>query len=134
MAIIYIIDTSELINLKNRYPKETFPNLWGNIEGLISKGRILAPKQVYDEIKYGDDELLEWCKEHRCMFQDMTDMMEKAQEIISKHPTIINHNAPEDTADPYIITLAYLHKYGKIGEIPIIVTAEKVTSEKRFHT
>ena len=56
MSIIYFVDTSELINLNNRYPRKTFPGLWENVEDLISQGRMLAPNGVRDEIKQGHDE------------------------------------------------------------------------------
>lgn len=42
MNVIYIIDTSELINLSSDYPKEIFSKLWENIERLIDEERMLA--------------------------------------------------------------------------------------------
>jgi len=54
---IYIIDTSSLIEMKNRYPKKNFPSLWEKVEELISKNRLISPLEVRKEIEKGDDEL-----------------------------------------------------------------------------
>lgn len=132
MTITYIIDTSELINLKKYYPMETFPKLWENVETLIRKGMVIAPKQVYDEIRDGDDELIGWCKKHKRMFHDTSNIMGITKKIINRHPAIINPHAPRETADPHIIALAYSYKNEKIGKEPIIVTAENTTSEKKI--
>jgi len=35
--IIYCIDTSSLIELKEKYPQTIFTNLWNNIDELIQK-------------------------------------------------------------------------------------------------
>lgn len=93
MNAIYFVDTSEWINLNRHYPNDVFPNLWRNVEDLISKGRILAPKEVLDEIKRGHDELVQWCNDHREMFQSTTALTGQVQKIIRNHPTLINPNA-----------------------------------------
>jgi len=60
---IYIIDTSSLIEMKNKYPKEVFPTLWKNITELISKNRLISPMEVRKELKKGKDELSKWIKQ-----------------------------------------------------------------------
>lgn len=132
MVAIYFIDTSELINLNKRYPRDIFPNLWVSIENLISKGRILAPKEVLVEIQHGDDELVEWCRKHKKMFRDTDALIDTVQKIISEHPTLINPNAEDESADPYIIALAMSYKHGVSGMIPIIITDEKVNSKSHI--
>jgi len=53
---IYIFDTSSLIKLKD-YPTDLFIGLRERVESLILQGRIIAPKQVFDEINRQDDEI-----------------------------------------------------------------------------
>ena len=132
MDAIYFVDTSEWINLNRRYSDDVFPNLWKNVEGLISKERILSPKEVLDEIERGHDELVEWCKKRKEMFRDAGSLTDKVQKIIKEHPTLINPNAKHESADPYIIALAMSYKQDISGLVPIIVTDENVDKESRI--
>lgn len=50
----YVVDTSSLIDLARHYPRKAFPGLWKKIEVLVAEGRLVAPLQVYKEIKQGD--------------------------------------------------------------------------------
>ena len=132
MDAVYIIDTSELINLDRHYPKDVFPKLWRNAENLISEGRILAPETVLDEIKRGHDGLSDWCKKHRKMFRKTNALLDQVRKIIGKHPQLVKHNLIHDVADPHIIALAVSHKNNLLGLIPIIVTAESVRKESHI--
>ena len=74
MDTIYIIDTSEWINLNRFYPEEIFSNLWKNLENLISKNRLFSPDEVLNELKRGNDKVAEWCRMHPKAFVS-TDVM-----------------------------------------------------------
>ena len=132
MDAIYFVDTSEWINLSRRYPDDVFPNLWKNVEDLISKGRVLVPREVLDEIERGHDELVEWCKKHQKMFRDTSALTVQVQKIIKNHPTLVNPNAMHESADPYIIALAVSYMHDISGLVPIIVTDENVSKESRI--
>jgi Domain of unknown function (DUF4411) len=55
---IYCIDTSALIAAwHERYPIENFPPFWDKIDGLISKDRLVAPIEVFNETAKRSDEL-----------------------------------------------------------------------------
>ena len=129
MNAIYFVDTNEWINLSRHYREEVFPNLWRNVENLISKERILAPKEVLDEIKLGHDELVNWCKMHRRMFRNTNALIGQVQKIIRDHPTLVDPNATHESADPYIIALAMSYMNDIAGLVPIIVTDENVNRE-----
>ena len=129
MNAIYFVDTNEWINLNRRYPNDVFPNLWRNVEDLIFKGRILAPREVLDEIERGHDELVGWCRKHRKMFQNTSTLTGQVQNIIKNHPTLVNSNATHESADPYIIALAMSHMHDMADLVPIIVTDENVSRE-----
>lgn len=128
MAVLYIMDTSEWINLFRRYPETVFPSLWLRIENLISDTRIVSPKVVLDEIQQGNDELAEWCKDHRKMFHDDPWVYKQVMNITNKHPTLIKPGTKPDDADPYIIALAIFYKQNLLTNYtPIIVTDENVS-------
>lgn len=129
MDTIYFVDTSEWINLSRLYPKNVFSSLWDNVERLITKERILSPKEVRDEIERGHDELAEWCKTHRKMFRSTNRLTEQVKKIIDEHPALVDPNAPYESADPYIIALAASRKHDIAGLSPIIVTDENVNKE-----
>ena len=59
----FCIDTCALIDLRRSYyPPDVFPGLWADIESLISRGLLVAPKEVFDELKGVDDEILKWAR------------------------------------------------------------------------
>lgn len=131
MDTIYIIDTSEWINLRLRYPKENFPDLWNKIESLISERKIISPMEVRNEIERGCDELIPWVREHRDMFHHTLDMIPQIQQILNKHPTLIDPNDDHEDADPHVIALARLY-LGRLNLTPIIVTDENIHKESRI--
>ena len=124
MSVIYVVDTSEWINLYRLYPKEIFPSLWENIGRLISEERISSPKEVLEEVKYGQDGLTEWFKTQQNIFHDTNDLIGKVRRIIEEHRELVNPNAPRESADPYLIALAMWHRDNTVGLPPTIVTAE----------
>ena len=58
----YIMDSSSLIELNRHNPVDIFPSLWKNMESLISKGLLVAPIEVLNEITERDDQLAKWAK------------------------------------------------------------------------
>lgn len=134
MNSIYVIDASALILLSQHYPKEVFSSLWGSVEDLIKAKNILAPNQVFREIEQGgDDDLTKWCKANSRMFLNNTsDVIKFAQEIIQKHPKLINPYATRETADPFLIALARSLKSNVTDSKPIIVTDENETKVDRI--
>ena len=111
---IYIIDTSSLIEMKNRYPKKNFPSLWEKVEELISKNRLISPLEVKKEIERGDDELSKWVKNkkiNRMFIEPDSLQMEKAKEILKKNPFLAEVEKPDNlNADPFLIALALVKK------------------------
>ena len=124
MGVIYVVDTSEWINLYRLYPEEVFPSLWENIGRLISEERISSPREVLDEAKRGQDGLADWLKARQSIFRDTRDLIGKVQRIIKEHPGLTNPNATHESADPYVIALAMWHRDHTMDLPPIIVTAE----------
>ena len=124
--MIYVVDTSEWINPYRRYPEEVFPSLWKHVELLISDKRISSPREVLDEVKRGQDGLVDWLKMRRSMFRDTGDLIGKANAIIKEHPRLVNPNATHEIADPYVIALAMWYRDHTVDLSPIIVTDENL--------
>lgn len=102
----YIIDTSSLIELNKHNPMDVYPGVWQRIEQLINTGRLLAPKEVFYEIRNIDDQLHSWSKTHDNLFVEPTyEQIEIVKKILEKYPSLIDINRKYD-ADPWVIALA----------------------------
>lgn len=125
----YCIDTSALISLwKRTYSPDVFRSLWKNLENLISQGRLIAPREVLNELeKYGDkdDELLKWAKRHRGMFEDLDyNQLNLVQDILKHFPNLVDANKTIPDADPFVIALAMAKRWTVItSEQPTNLTA-----------
>jgi len=58
----YIIDTSSLVKLNRENPLDVYPSVWKKLETLVAAGRLIAPKEVFNEISQNDDQLSKWDK------------------------------------------------------------------------
>ncbi len=101
----YIIDTSSLIELNKHNPRDVYPGVWKNIERLIKSNRLVAPKEVFNEIKQIDDSLHDWAKKQNKMFIKPTPkQIEIVKDILNKYPSLIKIDRKYD-ADPWVIAL-----------------------------
>jgi hypothetical protein len=116
----YCIDTNALIDLWRRlYPMDIFPSLWKKMEDLVHSGKLIAPREVLNELEKMDDDLLKWAKKHRAIFiAPETEQLDQVKEILRVFPTLIDPNKTTPDADPFVIALA-------ITERAVVVTNEK---------
>lgn len=103
----FVIDTSALIDINREYPPDVFPKLWKDIEILVKQGLLIAPKEVFEELKRKDDELKTWAQRHQEMFIDLDDeQLTEMSKILTEFPRLIDHDKTIPEADPFIIALA----------------------------
>ena len=105
---VYCIDTSSLIEMKDRYPIDVFVDLLPKMESLIEDGRLIAPIEVKREIERGDDELKRWIKGKRKLFvrPDMR-QIKKVKQILKDYPFLAKSGeVAASNADPWLIALA----------------------------
>jgi hypothetical protein len=123
---IYVFDTSSFIELKND------PNKLKKIEDMIIQGRIriIAPKQVYNEIIRKDDEITEFVERHKNkIFVDPykdEEIMKNVRRIIESYPNLIKSgrgSSNNECADPYVIATAGMLQSRGL-ERPIVVTED----------
>lgn len=103
---IYIIDSSSLIDLNKHNAMDVYVSVWKNISELIQNDRLIAPKEVLNEIKDYDDTLARWAKKQNKLFRPPTArQIQLVQMILKDYPAIIDVNA-KHSADPWVIALA----------------------------
>ena len=124
----YCIDTSGLTHIwRDFYPPTIFPSLWGDIERCISDGLLIAPDEVLEELKRGDDDLLEWAMVRADLFvrhtEDIQNIVtsiladpEHVKLIYSKHADIYTD------ADPFVIATAKVHGCKVISNERLLLT------------
>ncbi len=122
----YLIDTSSLICLFNKYPEEVFGTLYPKFNNEINNGNIKAPLQVLNELKRGDDTAYKWIKTYRKIFFISLNnkILQKSVEIIDKYPELTKNlgltSTGNDPADPYLIAMAAIQMEENIDRLSII--------------
>lgn len=115
---IYSVDTNVFLDIwcppeGNIYSKSRMPELWEHIEKLVNEGRIVATKEVYDElIDHASDGLRAWLEDHKTIFTLSEQQVGYADDIINKvYSKYKNGYRPEvkDAADPFVVAIALTH-------------------------
>ena len=130
----YIMDTSSLIELNRHNPIDIFPSVWKNMESLISKGLLVAPIEVLNEITERDDQLAKWAREQTSFFRAPTQrQIEILKDVLKAYPSMVREDRKYD-ADPWVIALAkemITDPQQTLTSIKrIVVTEEKLRGEK----
>ena len=103
---VYIVDTSSLVKLNRNNPIDVFPSIWEKLKLLSDNNRLIAPKEVFNEIKQNDDMLSKWAKQQKKMFKEPTQkQITIVQEVLKDYPALIDAERKYD-ADPWVIALA----------------------------
>lgn len=126
--VIYSIDTSALIAaFHEHYPIKNFPSLWHEIEALIKNGRLKMSQIVFEEAMR-DTEIKQWCDDNQLKpdFQVTIDesVQEKASQVLSEFPRLVDNRTGKSGADPWVIALALT------DENYIVLTEENPTDSK----
>lgn len=115
---IYSVDTNVFLDIwcppeSNIYSKHRMPELWGYIEQLVNEGRIIATKEVHDELEeHAAADLRQWLNDHRSIFSQTEKQVRYAEDIINKvYAKYKNGYRPElkDAADPFVVAIALEH-------------------------
>jgi hypothetical protein len=123
---MYVFDTSSFIVLFTHFYWGRFPSLWQKFDSLISDGKIVSVREVYNEITsyYAKTRLVQWVKDHRELFAEpsIEELLFVREIFAVKHfqsmirkKEILNG---KPVADPFVIAKA------KVGS-GLIVTQEE---------
>jgi rRNA maturation endonuclease Nob1 len=130
----YIIDSSSLIELNRHNPIDVFPSVWKNMESLINKKLLVAPKEVLYEIIEKDDQLAKWVKKQNNLFREPTEEQIKIlKDILKNYPSLVKEDRKYD-ADSWVIALAVEMARSSQQTLTtikrIVVTEEKIRGDK----
>lgn len=105
---VYCIDTSSLIAAwSERYPIENFPRFWDKVDDMVAARRLIAPVEVFNEIKKRSDELHTWLKARPSMFRELDDAIQiEAAQVLGQFPRLVGERKLRTSADPFVIALA----------------------------
>lgn len=110
-AALYCIDTNSLILGRiERYPYPAFRSLWDNIEQLVHDGRLIAPEDVFAELKHHEDDVTAWATQHRQLFVPFEHRMAESLALLAAafpqlSSSIRSRGAASDT-DQLVVALA----------------------------
>lgn len=118
---LYCVDTSSLIHAADRaYPIDVFGSFWERFDGLISDGRVIAPREVLKEISRQHDELHDWCKGRNGMFVPTSVELQRELVMVNQQfPTLVDLKKNRGLADPWVVALARL-----TGATAVVLTQE----------
>lgn len=104
----YTIDTSILIMLTRRNPRDIFPSVWFPLEQLIDDGRACICSEALDETRQGDDDLHEWATSTEGFLcpPDRPEL-ELAQTITEQYPGWAR--VEKNAADPFVVAHGVRH-------------------------
>jgi len=134
-VVIYIIDSSSLIDIHRFFPADIFVGVWQKLDDIIQKERLFLLGQVRDEIVAKNDFLHGWISKHDSMVIQTTDTFfaEEVKPIVDMFPLISHVDNEKTPADPYLIAYAlYEQKQTRLNELRdfFIVTEEKRTTKE----
>jgi len=124
---VYCIDISSLVDLKSWRPFNRYREVWKRLDELIRQGRMIAPKQVLEELQQVDDALLKWARKRKQRLFRRTSrvLVDRVQRIVKRFPTLVDPSQPVKNADPFVVALALEEKNQTLGQEVYVVTEEK---------
>jgi len=132
MSVIYCMDTSAWIGMKQVYPAKTFLTLWQKLDTLAKSSHLISPHEVYKELERKDDEVLKWVKQRKQIFLKLNDeeIIALTLEIETKFPKLVDTLKETPEADPFVVALACLNKKNlqMFGDECIVVSEERPRS------
>ena len=125
---IYNLDASALIEFQALYPMDVFPQVWSKLDELLKSKRAYFIEEVYNEVQKRDDAVSQWLKRRKSygMKVQTQDDFLKAQEIVTNHPGLVDINATQTSADPFVIADSI-----RCGSIPVTHEGKNGPGAKR---
>jgi hypothetical protein len=131
-SIVYCVDSSALIDLRMYYRRKTFVTLWQKLGNLVRSKRLIAPREVWKEVKR-DDEIPAWIRSNaglRRMFVPLkVGAIRIAADIVAHFPALVDPDKETPDADPFLVALA-VYQNGEQQDLfaprrHIVLTSEK---------
>jgi hypothetical protein len=117
----YVVDTCSFTALRRIYPPDVFPGAWQAVSEMAECGRIISSAEVLIELEDQEDIVTDWARNYRQIFIPLlTEIQQKAVEILGKFPNLLDLNNQKSNADPFVIATAIINGC-------VIVTEEEPT-------
>jgi Domain of unknown function (DUF4411) len=127
---LFVFDSSAYINgWRDHYPPSTFPSVWMLIEECFNDGRVLSPREVYNELTRKDDDVAAWAKDRLPGFVEPSEAVMRAAGAIFENE--LPDSGDRDAADPWVIAEA------RIRDLTVVTYEGRTfsgvpTSDKRW--
>ena len=90
--MLYLLDANVLIDARrDYYPPDRVPQFWQWLVDMGTRGQIRVPKEIFDDIARGKDELVDWLR-------------------LNRHTLVLDEYAPRDL-------VAYVTERGYAGDL-----------------
>lgn len=112
--MIYVFDSSPLIDLFKYYYPDRFPSLWENFDALVLEHRIISVREVRNELEGHGDRLSDWVKDsHEFFLTPTTDELNFVAEIfkVPHFQALVRKKERlqgKPVADPFVIASAWV--------------------------
>ena len=131
----HCIDTSALISMwREHYRPKNFPSVWRLMEEHIDRGELVAPREVYEELAQGNDDLFEFVKRKQTrLFKELDEEQSKfVFEVKANFPKLSDYNKAVPDADPFVVALA-MQKGWKVVTSESDKSPYKIPAACRFY-
>ncbi|MEX2188105.1 MAG: DUF4411 family protein [Pirellulales bacterium] len=109
----YCLDTGVLVNGWQKHYQPIFaPKFWTFLSDMLTSGRAIVPREVYEEIEQQDDSLLAWIRQRREFVRETTEDVVLALKAIMQdtyYGRIVKlKGTGRSGADPWLIAHAQI--------------------------
>lgn len=117
MGPTYCMDTSIVVFMQRRLPRDLYPGVWDYMEALIASGRAIMPADAHRELGRVDDGCSEWAAGQPGFIEEPEGTaFALVDQITNAHPDWVSERRNE--ADPWVIAHASVGGY-------VVVTDER---------
>lgn len=104
----FVFDTNAFISCwRHHHSPDVFPLLWEGIAGALDASRIMAPRQVLDELDLGGDDLARWAADRRHQFPEPNlEVQAEVGRVLSVAPPSWGSGSTQNSADPWVVAMA----------------------------
>jgi len=117
-SLQYIVDTSSLINLRQYYPADMFPNVWDKLSQLAQDGIIGSSSEVYRELSAQEsDVVFAWANSQKHIFlPPIAAIQQNVTDILKTHGNLLDVKKQKSGADPFVLATAMQYHCAVVSE------------------
>jgi len=136
-AIIWVLDTSSIIEIRRSVAVDKRSALFAGLSSLVAADRILFPKQVVDELERAvdpnaPDAQYLWARQHADKANAQDPSLQEVKEVLAVVPEVLDpdKDAGVEEADPYLLAVA--ERLRNDGKDARVVTQETKDTPRKM--